>query len=98
MLLTHPHMTAVGAMRATIQGLAAEIGWSEKAFREAFGEGLKKGMVKVDFEASFLAYTKEECLAHILSVFEQHNLKQLISYLPTQPRPTVRGDWSKQIK
>ena len=54
MLLTHPHMTAVGAMRATIQGLAAEIGWSEKAFREAFGEGLKKGMVKVDFEASFL--------------------------------------------
>ncbi len=52
----------------------------------------------LDFEASFLAYTKEECLAHILRVFEQHNLKPLISYLPTQPRPTVRGDWSMQIK
>jgi hypothetical protein len=46
----------------------------------------------------FHAHTKEECLAHILSVFEQHGLKPLISYLPSQPRPTVRGDWSMQIK
>jgi hypothetical protein len=27
LLLTHPHMTALGAMRATVAGLAAELGW-----------------------------------------------------------------------
>lgn len=53
---------------------------------------------QLDFEPSFLACTKEECLTHILSVFEQHGFNPLISYLPTQPRPTVRGDWSMQIK
>lgn len=55
MLLTHPHMTAIGAMRATAPGLAAEMGWSEKAFREAFGEALSKGMAKHDEGACFLA-------------------------------------------
>lgn len=55
MLLTHPHMTAIGAMRATVPGLAAEMGWAEKAFREAFGEALSKGMAKHDEGACFLA-------------------------------------------
>ena len=45
-LLTHPNMTALGAMRGTIPGLAAEIGWSDKAFREALREALARGMVK----------------------------------------------------
>jgi hypothetical protein len=53
-LLTHPHMTALGAMRATIPGLAAELGWSEEAFREAFQEVLAKGIVEHDPKASFL--------------------------------------------
>jgi len=40
-MLTHPHMTAVGGLRATVQGLASEHQkLSEKAFREAFTEGL----------------------------------------------------------
>jgi hypothetical protein len=52
--LTHPHMTALGAMRATIPGLAAEIGWSTKAFAEAFGEALRKGMARHDERASFM--------------------------------------------
>jgi uncharacterized phage protein (TIGR02220 family) len=52
-LLTHPNTTALGAMRGTIPGLAAEIGWTEKAFREAFREALSKGMAKHDEEASF---------------------------------------------
>lgn len=47
MLLTHPHTSAIGTMRAYIQGLAAEMVWTEKAFREAFCEALNKGMVKV---------------------------------------------------
>src|SRR5262249_2204447 len=53
-LLTHPHMTALGAMRASIAGLAAELGWQPKAFREAFGEAFAKGMVKHDEKASFV--------------------------------------------
>lgn len=57
-VLTHPQMTSMGAMRATIPGLAAELGWSEKAFREAFREPLSKGMLKVDEKASLLVVPK----------------------------------------
>ncbi len=53
-LLTHPHMTPLGAMRATSPGLAAELGWSEKAFREAFQEAFIKDMVKADERACFI--------------------------------------------
>ena len=35
-LLTHPHMTPLGAIRANAPGLACELGWSEKVFRKAF--------------------------------------------------------------
>ena len=51
-LLSHPSMTPIGAMRASIPGLASELGWQEKAFREAFGEVLAKGIVKADERAS----------------------------------------------
>ena len=40
MLITHPNMTAIGAMRATVQGLAAEIGVSAKDFAELFSTKL----------------------------------------------------------
>jgi hypothetical protein len=65
-LLTHPHMTAIGAMRGSIPGLAAEIGWTEKAFREAFVDVLSKGMAEHDEKASlmwlpkFLKYNSPE--------------------------------------
>ena len=65
-LLTHPHMTAIGAMRATVPGLAAEIGWALKGFTEAFQEALAKGMTKHDSEAclvwlpNFLKYNRPE--------------------------------------
>ena len=65
-VLTHPHMTAIGAMRASIPGLACELGWSEKAFREAFQEALSKGMAAHDEKAclvwlpNFLKYNKPE--------------------------------------
>jgi len=55
MLLTHPNMTALGAMRATIPGLAAELNWSAEAFREAFGEALAKAMAKHDERACLIA-------------------------------------------
>lgn len=53
-LLTHPHMTSLGAMRASLPGLASELGWTEKDFREAFGEALSKAMVKHDEKACFV--------------------------------------------
>lgn len=37
-VLTHPNMTAVGAMRTTIEGLAAELGWTSRRLREAFAK------------------------------------------------------------
>ena len=54
-VLTHPSMTPLGAMRATIPGLAAEKRWSAEGFREAFGEALAKGMVEYEESASCVA-------------------------------------------
>lgn len=65
-LLTHPNMTSLGAMRASLPGLAAELGWSEESLRQALGEALSKGRVKVDERAScvmipnFLRYNSPE--------------------------------------
>lgn len=53
-LLTHPNMTSLGAMRHSVPGMAAEIGWEPKAFREPFQELLSKGLVKHDEMASFV--------------------------------------------
>lgn len=53
-LLTHPNMTSLGAMRHSIPGMAAELGWEMKGFQEPFGEVLSKGFVKHDERASFV--------------------------------------------
>jgi hypothetical protein len=42
--------------------------------------------------------TKEELIPFVLQYFAVRKAKPFIAYEPTQPRPTVRGDWSKQIK
>lgn len=55
MLLTHPSMTALGAMRATPSGLAEELGWSAEAFREAFADILSKGMAEHDDRVHLIA-------------------------------------------
>lgn len=55
MLLTHPNMTAIGAMRATLAGLAEEMGWEPEAFREAFREAFDKGMAEHDQKACLIA-------------------------------------------
>lgn len=52
MLLTHPNMTALGAMRTTPEGLGAELKMEPEAFREAFGEVLAQGLAEHDEEAS----------------------------------------------
>lgn len=64
--LTHPSLTMLGAMRATVPGLAAELDMPLEAFTKAFGEALAKGVVKHDPQASclwlpnFLKYNKPE--------------------------------------
>lgn len=55
MLLTHPSMTALGAMRATLSGLAEELGWEPEAFREAFAKICDKGMAEHDKKACLVA-------------------------------------------
>lgn len=65
-VLTHPSLTMIGAMRATQSGLSEELGLDAKAFREAFGEALSKGMLKYDEKAfllwlpNFLKYNAPE--------------------------------------
>lgn len=66
MLLTHPSMTMLGAMRTTVSGMAEELGWSADAFRQAFDQVLSKGMAEHDPTAhllalpNFLRYNKPE--------------------------------------
>jgi hypothetical protein len=53
--LTHPHMTSLGAMRATGNGLAMEKGWGVDRFSAAFDEIARTGMILVDEEAACIA-------------------------------------------
>ncbi len=62
-LLTHPHMTSLGGMRATKPGIGSELGWKPERTAKAFNEPLSKGMVWIDESAA--------CL--ILPNFIKHN-------------------------
>lgn len=53
-LLIHPHLTAIGAMRASLPGLASELGWPIERFKKAFAEAFKKDMVKYDEKACLI--------------------------------------------
>ena len=55
-LLTHPHMTGLGAMRANIPGLAAELKMDLKAFREGFREAFEEGMLEHCQESSYIGF------------------------------------------
>lgn len=53
-LLTHPHMTSLGAMRATISGLAEEKRWPRQRLSKAFQEAFRKGLVEYEKEACYV--------------------------------------------
>jgi len=57
-ILSHPHLTSLGAMRATVSGLAAELGWPLERLRKAFAKGIEKGLIEHDQDASFIALPK----------------------------------------
>ena len=46
MMLTHPHMTSIGAMRTTIDGIAAEKKWIRERVSKGFVELSLKGLIK----------------------------------------------------
>lgn len=62
-VLTHPHMSAVGGMRATMSGLAEELGWAKERLSKAFRKPLERGMIWHDQDA---------CLV-VLPNFVKHN-------------------------
>lgn len=53
-VLTHPAMTAVGAMRGTAAGLGAELGWLPHRMADAIRDAISLGMVDVDPKACFI--------------------------------------------
>lgn len=57
-LLTHPAMTAVGAMRATLPGLAAELGWRVSRLQRALAPAIEQGMVEVNADATYVGLPK----------------------------------------
>lgn len=61
-VLTHPNMTAVGAMRGTVGGLASELKVLPEAFQKAFDKGLLEADPKANIISAknFLKYNKPE--------------------------------------
>jgi len=66
-LLTHPNMTAIGAMRASVPGIAAELEWPIERCSKAFAEGLPKAF------RDGLWRHDEKALAVWLPKFARHN-------------------------
>jgi hypothetical protein len=53
-LLTHPHLTSLGAMRSSFAGLASEMNWGYEKFKEAITELMTRGIVQADEERRFV--------------------------------------------
>jgi hypothetical protein len=65
-LLTHPHLTSLGAMRATVSGLAEELHWTVDVMRDAMRHAMSLGLIELDEKAcyvglkNFLRYNEPE--------------------------------------
>ena len=57
-LLTHPALTLVGAMRGTLAGLAAELGWPLRRLEAALAPAIEAGMIELNLPAAFLGLPK----------------------------------------
>ncbi len=53
-LLTHPQLTALGAMRSTVPGLSAELDWPLDRFEVAFEALCQQALVAIDQKACFV--------------------------------------------
>jgi hypothetical protein len=54
LVLTHPTMTCLGAMRGTVEGLAAELGWQPRTMRNAINELAAAGMIELNAAAAYV--------------------------------------------
>lgn len=81
-LLSHPHLTPIGAMRASMAGMASDLKWDEARYIKAFAEIISKNMVHHDAEAvflwlpNFLKYNQPES-PNVVKSWEQY-----LDYLP----------------
>src|SRR5262249_13291867 len=57
-VLTHPHLTALGAMRGTLAGLAAELQWRPKRFQAALLPAIRAGMIEANEQAAYIGLPK----------------------------------------
>jgi hypothetical protein len=55
-LLTHPHLTALGAMRASFGGLSDELKWSRKHFENVFLELSTENFISFDEKNNFFLF------------------------------------------
>jgi hypothetical protein len=51
---THPHLTSLGGMRGSIEGLASERGWVFERFERAFEENCEVGLIARDQTAPLI--------------------------------------------
>ena len=60
LVLTHPNMTMLGAMRGTVAGLAAELGWTAMRGDEAFSQLVcaDHPLVEYDEQARYIGLPK----------------------------------------
>jgi uncharacterized phage protein (TIGR02220 family) len=85
LLLTHPHLTSIGAMRASLTSLSSDLKWSMDKFENAFQESLLNKMVRHDetgnliWLPNFLKYNQPESPNVIRS------WNQALDYLPECP-------------
>src|SRR5882672_7258730 len=54
LLLTHPHLTPIGAMRASLPSLASDLHWPLERLENALQESLLKNMIRHDETSSFM--------------------------------------------
>lgn len=106
-ILTHPHMTGIGAMRATRAGLIAELGWDAESvtervpervtetLSEGFNEPFEKGLLKADWSA---------CLV-VAPNFLKHNppenpnvVRGWVSILDTIPECDLQREYFQYVK
>ena len=53
-LLTHPHMTSLGAMRGSLPGLSHELGWTTERLSQSLSQSLSQRMIVYVPKASFI--------------------------------------------
>jgi hypothetical protein len=94
-ILTHPHMTSLGAMRATQEGLAAEKGWKRERVSKGFQELSRNGLLIADNDASFV------CLPNFIKHNQPENpnvVKSWQSALETIPECNHKYQLIQQIE